>query len=253
MGRSFFRTAFGALILLIAPIAQAADLAAVPEPQAVASGEQAPMAELGTGWYLRGDVSFAKDSTPRIAYDLVPLSQVSANNSWSVGGGFGYRFNNWFRADWTFDYRNSINVSGQGVVTNAACSAIPNGCALTYKSTQTRWASMVNGYVDISTGSLLTPYVGAGIGISHLNENGAATYPNFAALNWSVAGKSVSRFAWALMTGIAVDVAPHTEMDIGYRFLSMGTASYVAPIGGVSTKALYANEFRVGFRFTPDL
>lgn len=240
-------------MLMISPIARAADMPAAPEEQLAQSGEPAPMAELGTGWYLRGDVSFAKDSTPRIAYDLVPLSQISANNSWSVGGGVGYRFTNWFRADWTFDYRNSINVLGQAVVANVACAAIPNGCALNYKSTQTRWASLVNGYIDISTGSLVTPYVGAGIGVSHLNENGSATYPNFAALNWSVAGKSVSRFAWALMAGFAVDIAPHTQMDLGYRFLNMGTASYVAPIGGVSTKALYANEFRLGFRYTPDL
>ena len=251
MGRSFIRTAFGAFLLLLSPMAQAADLASVPEP--VQSGEPAPMTELGSGWYLRGDVSFAKDSTPRIAYDLVPLSQVTVKNSWAIGGGFGYRFTNWFRADWTFDYRNSINVTGQGVVNNVACSAVLNGCALNYKSTQTRWASLINGYLDISTGSLVTPYVGGGIGVSHLGENGAATYPNFGALNWTVAGKSVSRFAWALMAGVAVDVAPHTQMDIGYRFLSMGTASYVAPIGGVSTKSLYANEFRLGFRFTPDL
>jgi opacity protein-like surface antigen len=253
MGRSFFRTAFGVVVFLISPtIAQAADMPFDSETP-MQSAEPAPMTELGTGWYLRGDVAFAKDSTPRIAYDLVPLSQITSNNSWSAGGGVGYRFTNWFRTDWTFDYRNSINVAGQAVVSNPACAGIPNGCLLSYKSTQTRWASLVNGYVDISTGSLVTPYVGAGIGVSHLNENGAATYANFPALNWSVAGKSVSRFAWALMTGIAVDVAPHTQIDLGYRFLSMGNASYVAPIGGVSTKALYANEFRLGFRYTPDL
>jgi len=251
MGRSFIRIALGAFLLVLSPIARAADLADGPEP--VQSGEPAPMTELGTGWYLRGDLTFAKDNAPRIAYDLVPLSQVTVKNSWAAGGGFGYRFNNWFRADWTFDYRNSINVAGQGVVANAACAGVANGCALTYKSTQTRWASLVNGYLDISTGSLVTPYVGGGIGISHVNENGVATYPNFGALNWTVAGKSVSRFAWALMAGIAVDVAPHTQMDLGYRFLSMGAASYVAPIGGISTKSLYANEFRLGFRFTPDL
>jgi opacity protein-like surface antigen len=250
MDRSLMATAFGAFLLVASPMAQAADLADAPEP---VSGEPAPMTELGTGWYLRGDVSFAKDTTPRIAYDLVPLSQVTVQNSWAVGGGVGYRFNNWFRADWTFDYRNSINVAGQAVVPNAACAAVLNGCAVTYKSTQTRWASLVNGYVDISTGSLVTPYVGGGVGSSHLAENGSAIYSNFAALNWSVAGKSVSSFAWALMAGIAVDVAPHTQMDLGYRFLSMGTASYVAPIGGVATKSLYANEFRLGFRYTPDL
>jgi opacity protein-like surface antigen len=175
------------------------------------------------------------------------------NNSWSVGGGFGYRFTSWLRADWTFDYLNSINVSGQGVVFNPACAGVVNGCVLTYRSTQTRWATLANAYIDIPTGYPVTPYVGGGVGVSHVNENGSAIYPNFAALDWSVAGKSVSRFGWALMSGVAVDVAPHTQMDLGYRFLSLGTASYVAPIGGVSTKALYANEFRLGFRFMPDL
>jgi opacity protein-like surface antigen len=251
MGRRFLRAALGIFVLLIGPAAWAADLAE-PVEEAVPTAP-ASMVELGTGWYLRGDVSFAKDNTPRISYDLVPLSNVTVNNSWSVGGGFGYRFNGWLRADWTFDYMNSINVSGQAVVVNPTCAVVVNGCALTFQSTLTRWATLANAYFDIPTGYPVTPYVGGGVGVSYVNENGSAIYPNFAALNWSVAGKSVSRFAWALMAGVAVDIAPHTQMDLGYRFLDLGTTSYVAPIGGISTKALYANEFRLGLRFTPDL
>jgi hypothetical protein len=69
MGRSLLGAAFGIFILLIAPAAWAADLA---EPVEEGVPAAAPMVELGTGWYLRGDVSFARDNTPRISYDLVP-------------------------------------------------------------------------------------------------------------------------------------------------------------------------------------
>src|SRR5215468_376678 len=137
MGRPLLGAALGIFVLLIAATAWAADLAEPVEEGVPAAAPS--MVELGTGWYLRGDVSFSRDNTPRISYDLVPLSHVSVNNSWAVGGGIGYRFNSWLRADWTFDYMNSINVSGQGVVFNPACAVVVNGCVVNYRSTQTRW------------------------------------------------------------------------------------------------------------------
>lgn len=258
MGSLLLRVATGALALFAGTLAEAADMTAFPEePQLPQAVEPPPMSELGTGWYLRGDVTFAHDTTPRIAYDLVPLNNVTVPNSWAIGGGFGYRFTSFLRADWTFDYRNSVNYSGSAVVTNPTClaAAVTNACLMAYKSTVTRWVSLLNGYVDLGTWSIVTPYVGAGVGISHSNTNGYVDYTNLAttALNVSLSGKSTNTFAWALMAGLAFDIAPHTQLDIGYRFVNMGAVRNVSPLGGVTTKDLYANELRIGVRFTPDL
>jgi len=254
------RVATGGFALFIVTQAEAADMTAFPEdPQLPQVVEPPPMAELGTGWYLRGDVGFAKESTPRIAFDLVPLRNVSLPTSWSVGGGFGYRFNSFVRADWTFDYRNSTNYTGNAIVPNATClaSAVANPCLISYKSNVTRWVSLLNGYVDLGTWSIVTPYIGAGVGVNHTNTNGNVVYTNLTptttALNVSLSGNATTGFAWALMAGLAFDIAPHTQLDIGYRFVNMGAVHNVSPLGGVTSKDIYANEFRVGFRFSPDL
>ncbi len=248
----------GAVALFAVTQAEAADMTAFPDdPQLPQVVEPPPMAELGTGWYLRGDVAFAKESTPRIAFDLVPLANVSLPTSWSVGGGFGYRFTSFLRADWTFDYRNSTNYSGNAVVPNATClaAAVINPCLISYKSNVTRWVSLVNGYVDLGTWSVVTPYIGAGVGVNHTNTNGNIAFTNLAttALNVSLSARTTTGFAWALMAGLAFDIAPHTQLDVGYRFVNMGTIRNASPLGGVTSKDLYANEFRVGFRFSPDL
>ncbi len=83
--------------------------------------------EFGTGWYIRGDAAFAMDSLPEIS----PLGFFPDNsglrNTYSLGFGGGYKFNNWFRTDVTLDYRDHLSASDSTHI--HLCQWHPLGCA----------------------------------------------------------------------------------------------------------------------------
>src|SRR5688572_16959410 len=99
------------IALCAAGAAQAADLLP-PAP----SLEGSEIVELGTGWYLRGDIGYVDYVTPRdVGFGLptvAPLDGERIDKTVSLGGGIGYQFTNWLRADATVDYRFGAEFSG---------------------------------------------------------------------------------------------------------------------------------------------
>src|ERR1700730_6551289 len=106
-----FLVAAGAASLL-SSAAFAADMAIAPPPQYYAP----PVQDFG-GWYLRGDIGFSNQRVNNIRKsDPTAYSQISSlteTTSFDSGGvfdvGVGYRFDNWFRADVTAQYRGNAN------------------------------------------------------------------------------------------------------------------------------------------------
>ncbi len=166
-------TAFMA-IGLAAPQAQAADM---PFASAAPPLVQQPV-ELGTGWYLRGDLGFVSEKAVTLDADLSASQKRRAH--YDVTAGFGYKFNNWLRADVTYDWRNAVRVNQfgtapcvtditNGVVTNASCSVAAN-------TSLKQHAVLANGYVDLGNWSGLSPYIGAGVGVATLRLGGSNSY-----------------------------------------------------------------------------
>ena len=96
---------------LLSSAAFAADMAIAPPPYA------APVVEDFGGWYLRGDIGFSNQRVDRLnnALDATVTSSVQTNNfntAGIFGLGVGYRFNNWFRADVTGEYRGNSQFFG---------------------------------------------------------------------------------------------------------------------------------------------
>jgi len=61
------------------------------------------------------------------------------------------------------------------------------------------------------------------------------------------------RFAWALMAGVAVAVADHVQLDVGYRFLDLGSVSGISSVTGTPiTQNVRVNEVRGGLRYMID-
>ncbi|HZB37325.1 MAG TPA: hypothetical protein VE443_04895 [Beijerinckiaceae bacterium] len=72
--------------------ASAADLLPPPPPL---PSEGSVVSELGTGWYLRGDVGYVDYANPREALGYsagLPFDSIRLANTWSGGGGIGYAF-----------------------------------------------------------------------------------------------------------------------------------------------------------------
>ena len=118
---------------------------------------------------------------------------------------------------------------------------------------------MANAYVDLGTWCGVTPFVGAGVGLaSHklagLNDvgGGAATGGIGIAPDTNQAN-----FAWAVMAGLSLNVTPNLKMELGYRYVDMGSITS-NPIQCASPNGCYretqgfhvaSQDVRLGFRY----
>lgn len=213
--------AAGAAIFL-SSAAFAADMAIAPPPYA------APVVEDFGGWYLRGDIGFSNQRVDRLnnALDATVTSSVQTNNfntAGIFGLGVGYRFNNWFRADVTGEYRGNSQFFGKDVNT------FPGGVGTdTYHGTKSEWVVLGNAYVDLGTWWCVTPFIGAGVGGARVSianftdagitNIGGVTSPSLAF------GDSASKWnlAWAVHAGLAYRVTPNFTVELAYRYLDMG-------------------------------
>jgi opacity protein-like surface antigen len=209
---------------LISSMAFAADMPIAAPPPMYAP---APPADFG-GWYLRGDIGFSNQRVDRLnnvldANNTSSVQNLSFNNAGIFGLGAGYRFNNWFRADVTGEYRGNSQFFGTDRIT------YPGGVGTdTYHATKNEWVVLANAYVDLGTWWCITPFVGAGVGTARvaingftdqgIANNGAGALPGLAF------GDNVAKwnFAWAAHAGLAYKVSPAFTVELAYRYLDMG-------------------------------
>ena len=124
------------------------------------------------------------------------------NNNFNTAGifglGVGYKFNNWFRADVTGEYRGNSQFFGTDRITYAGGVGTD-----TYHATKNEWVVLANAYVDLGTWWCITPFIGAGVGgarvaINGFTDQGIANNGG-GALPGLAYGDNVSKwnFAWA--------------------------------------------------------
>src|SRR5579884_2778766 len=217
---------------------RAADLG--PEP---ASTSLLPV-DLGTGWYLRGDAAYANDSVPPISPDLTQFLSAARQPSANLDLGFGYKLNNWFRADMVVDWWKPIVASGGGTpstcitqlttINNFPTVTATDQCTPRYHSSVQRWDLLGNLYADLGTWYGFTPYIGGGAGLSLTHMSSAVNWYMSNGLPYQVTtdgfyynwdrSASITRyqFAWALMAGASYAITPQLLLDVGYRYVNLG-------------------------------
>ena len=141
-----FLIAAGAATLM-SSAAFAADMAIAPPP----AYAPPPVVEDFGGWYLRGDIGFSNQRVDRLtnaldANNLTSVQKLSFNTAGIFGLGAGYRFNNWFRADITGEYRGNSQFHGTDQITYVGGVGTD-----TYRATKSEWLVLANGYVDLGT------------------------------------------------------------------------------------------------------
>src|SRR3954468_11509638 len=148
---------------LMSSAAFAADMAIAPPP----AYAPPPVVEDFGGWYLRGDIGFSNQRVERLtnvldANNTTSSQNLSFNSAGILGVGAGYRFNNWFRADVTGEYRGKSNFHGLDIVSfNGAVIGTDE-----YRASKSEWLVLANAYVDLGTWWCMTPFIGAGVGTS---------------------------------------------------------------------------------------
>jgi opacity protein-like surface antigen len=189
------------------------------------------------------------------------LRSKSFSETVSVGAGFGYRFNSWFRVDLTGELRAGGRLRAMDYVEFGGGSTMTN----TYDGGVRSWAALANFYVDLGTFctlGCLTPYLGAGFGFaSHTVSGFTDVSAGVGSLGGYAATTTRTSFAWALMAGVGYKVNDRLTLELGYRYLNLGDLPMLAlrdPATGlppasndaVRARNLTAHEIRVGMRWS---
>jgi opacity protein-like surface antigen len=194
----------------------AADLfGSSPPPMA----EPMEQAELGSNWYIRGDVGYGQitQATVETTSALFPtitrqpigdaanaLSPARGNAQTKmnadIGLGFGYRINDWFRAeaDWQFsqgpgwsttrqvycpEVATAVSNYGYANAADLTGTATPVGYQYSYNICdgnlnvkQYNNTALAMGYIDLGHFGLISPYIGAGGGVNVNTITGTLNY-----------------------------------------------------------------------------
>src|SRR4051812_40720386 len=240
---SIMKPSLRTLILAVAAALPLPALAADYDPPIVVDQpvEEVPV-EVGSGWYLRGDIGYnfqvkAQDDFDFRTFDPVTgvyspatFDTASLGDGITWGAGFGYNFTDMIRADFTFDgFRTNFDgtTSSAGPCPGTGAAFVGTGCRSEDSSEAAVLSFMVNGYVDLGTYVGFTPYVGGGLGYSYVDW-GSLSSSNFCTGPCpgpgTLVGTSESegdqswRFTYAAMAGIAYDVSQNLKIDLGYRY-----------------------------------
>ena len=153
---------------LLSSMAFAADMAIAPRRCPM----RHPVADFG-GWYLRGDIGMTNQKiksldNPDPNAALFTQVGMGFDSATLFDLGIGYQFNNWFRADFTGQWRGRANFHGSQFTDVFAGSALVDN----YSGSKSEAVLMAHAYVDLGTWWCVTPFIGAGIGTSYNRISG---------------------------------------------------------------------------------
>jgi opacity protein-like surface antigen len=270
MSRQMKSAAMTVALVVVAPLAAtAADLTGPNEAY-----------QLGPhrGIYVRGDVGVGRSSFGAFSQEELTTNggafiSQSIGDTVIVGAGLGMQINQRFRLDLTGEYRSTAQIRGMDNVT--AQIVAPDGALqanTVYQGNLASYVGLLNGYVDLFNWRGFTPYVGAGVGFAHHKMSGFMTASSaaftdaatgaqtFQLSNGTARPNSQTNLAWALMAGTSYDLSTHAKLDLGYRYINLGSGVSAATglidcACGATGQALKlsdlgAHEFRVGVRWS---
>jgi opacity protein-like surface antigen len=210
-----------ALLCATAVIGLAAPALAADLPQAVPY-------QFAGGWYLRGDIGWSNQAVGSIsnAQDVNAETLTTVSKNFEIGGifggGIGYQFNDWFRADVTGEYRGASTFHGLQIYTDE--QANPQTGTDQYTAIKSEWLFLANAYVDLGNWRGITPFVGGGIGASRNTISGMTDVNTPTQGVAYGATASTWAFAWAVTAGLGYQISPNTTIEVAYRYLDMGDA-----------------------------
>jgi opacity protein-like surface antigen len=192
---------------IVAAPASAADLLGSSPPLTIPTLQAPGTFELGTNWYVRGDLGISFDKAPNVSFSSIsapppgffgsPLPMYAGQSmhatDFSGGVGVGYRWNNYLRFDATWDYRTGPGGPSQSTVVcpyalTGLTSQVPpnpligylyntsNTCVGSANLNQHDNTVLGNAYFDLGTYYGFTPYVGGGLGFNINTMTGSLNF-----------------------------------------------------------------------------
>ena len=272
--------ASAALVLAVnVPVsAHAADLGGARGGSMKDYGGPMPVIQQGSSGpcYFRADVGYSWSETPNITWPVnnidntgpTPVTtfvtdkvtNASMENTWLAEGGVGCGWggSRGVRVEAILGFRGDRKIDGEPgnfTITNPGPVVDPYGGPVDPLHTKLQtYTFMINAYKDLGNWGGFTPYVGAGIGAAYhqLDDVYFTGNPN---LTNRIHGDNDLAFAWSLMAGVGYQISDRATLDVGYRYIDMGSissqrsdsAGFVNP--AVHVNDITAHEVKVGLRY----
>jgi opacity protein-like surface antigen len=253
-------------LALIAP-ALAADLFGSAPPLSFPASQAATAIEVGTNWYIRGEIGASFDHAPTLSTITLPTLPPGLLGSTSTGGssdslvlgvGAGYRFNNFLRFEGTWDYREGPSRSRSLAVVcpyglTGVSSALGAGylynpsdsCFGATKLTQQTNTFLANAFVDLGTYGGFTPYVGAGLGLSVTTMRGSTTFTETAnGLPYLANLTSDGGFPSVWVNSAGIPIAPQPGVAFALQ-------NWSRSISSTTYRPAWALSVGFGYQLTP--
>ena len=239
-------------------LASCAALAMLPLSQALAADydppifiEEAPEyvpVEIGSGWYLRGDVSYNinrefEDDVFGVDPDF-NFSEYTVPVSATIG--MGYHLSDFFRVE--------ANV---GLLSRhtAEVNYLTADSSVEQSLENEIWSGIISAYGDLGTIAGFTPYVGAGVGLVSAKRDFRLSedFDDLATTDTSFRDNERDySLAYSLGAGVAYQVTDNLSLDVGYQYVAAPSAEYVE-FTGPGTYAvrdgLDFHQVKVGLRY----
>jgi opacity protein-like surface antigen len=227
---SHLKSSLLAAALLVSGSAWAADY---DPPIVVDEAPEFVPVEVGSGWYLRGDVGYSFDRT-EADFSGIPGIDVSRTR-FGGGGGVGYHFTDFIRGDLNLAFLARDSFTFDDEVDFARLKA-------------ESWSGMANVYLDLGTYSGLTPYIGGGLGLLYTRNTFEADIAGIGVFDLD---DDQTKFAYSLGAGIAYKVAQNWSVDLGYQYTASPDTEYVevTPAGMSVEEGLEFHQVKVGLRY----
>jgi len=237
--------------------------------------------EYGSGWYLRGDIGWDFSVHGNLSYysdTRYDYDSQTFGEGMTYSTGFGYIFNDYLRADLTLDYNGNMDWSGN--TWGVGCGIGFDGdCFSEDSATFERYTLQINGYLSPGRWGGLSPYVGAGIGLTHIAwddysstavcaidpaetcpygvHSGGTDTEYFDGPTTDYPGSSQTVMSYSLMGGLDYKFDDRWSVDLGYKYTRIHGGIVVAgdangpgdPQGSSKYDPLGIHELRVGLRY----
>jgi opacity protein-like surface antigen len=219
-----------------------------------------------SGWYVRGHIGMSNQHLKRLdnalfatTANLEFLDKGGFSSAPLFGGGVGYRLNRWLRGDLTVEYRGKADFAALD-----RYETVDDGNPLTwdgtndYRAKKSEWLFLANAYVDAGEWHGISPYIGAGIGVS---RNTISHFRDINVPNNGVAyaaDRSKWDLAWALHAGLSFQATDNLTLDLGYSFVHLGDAESgdIIAFDGTNAinnpmhfKGIYSHDLKLGLRY----
>lgn len=198
-------------------------------------------------WYLNSYVG--TDISVSTSYSRLGIKHEGENtgkrmgrtgDGFLTGVGIGYRVNDLLRLDTNFEYRAQRTLKAKEWSDFGSTS---------YNGDLTSYVFMTNAYLDLGTFRSITPYVGAGAGLSLNRIDNTQILTRYGPAG--VANRRDWQFAWALHAGVGIELNDNLTLDVGYSYTDLGNIHATRTQTGSRFifKGLHSHDIKIGLRY----